>query len=166
MPIITGLFKTALHLCTVTELLDGAPCPGRRVIIIGGGQAGLLAADFLAHRGKIVWVLNRRAHFAEEMSSNDRYYLRERLNRDTVTLCKKVTALEFRSHGVRFESAGTPVVLDDCDTVVIAEGMVSVRQAAGLLGQYRGEVHLIGDARSPRNLMLSLAEAEELGRAL
>ena len=53
---------------------------GFRVLVWGGNQAGLVLAD---HRegAKSVMILNRREHFAEEMSSNDRYYLRERLKR-------------------------------------------------------------------------------------
>ncbi len=52
MPIIKGLFKTAMHLCTVTDAMDGRTPIGGRVIIIGGGQAGLLLGDFWLNREK------------------------------------------------------------------------------------------------------------------
>ena len=66
MPIIKGLFKTGMDLCTVTEVLEGT-ITGDRVIILGGGQAGLVTADFLAEKGREVALLNRKRHFAEEM---------------------------------------------------------------------------------------------------
>ena len=166
MPIIKGLFKTDLDLCTVTDVLDGVTPVGGRVIIIGGGQAGLLLADFLAEQGKSVAVLNRRPHFAEEMSSNDRFYLRERLKRERVSLFKRVTALAVDADRILFKSNGREETLTGYDTIVIAEARVAVRDARNLLKGYPGGVHFIGDARTPRDLMISMSEAEALGRTL
>lgn len=165
MPIIKGLFTTGMDLCTVTEVLGGK-ITGDRVIILGGGQAGLVTADFLAEKGREVAVLNRRRHFAEEMSSNDRFYLRERLKRDSVRLFKQVSVKAFSDDGVVFSSAGAPVTLDGFDTVVVAEAMTAVRDARALLDRSDIDVYVIGDARSPRNLMLAQSEAEEIGRSI
>jgi len=166
MPIIKGLFKTRLQLCTVTDVLDGRTPTGGKVIVIGGGQAGLLCADFLAEQGKIIAVLNRRPHFADEMSSNDRFYLRERLKRETVTLYKRVTALSVESDGVLFKSDGRHQKLTGYDTIVIAEAMAAVRDAKNRIKGYGGDIHFIGDAKTPRDLMASMAEAEDLGSYL
>jgi 2,4-dienoyl-CoA reductase-like NADH-dependent reductase (Old Yellow Enzyme family) len=59
MPIIKGLFTVKMDLCTVIEVLDGK-ITGDRVIVLGGGQAGLVTADFLAEQGREVVVLNRK----------------------------------------------------------------------------------------------------------
>jgi NADPH-dependent 2,4-dienoyl-CoA reductase/sulfur reductase-like enzyme len=166
MPIIRGLFKTRLDLCTVTDVLDGRAPTGGKVIVIGGGQAGLLVADFLAEQGKTVAVLNRRPHFAEEMSSNDRFYLRERLKRDAVVLYKRITALSVVSDGVLFKSDGCQQKVTGYDTIVIAEAMAAVRDAKNRAKGFGGGIHFIGDAKTPRDLMASMAEAEELGSHL
>jgi 2,4-dienoyl-CoA reductase-like NADH-dependent reductase (Old Yellow Enzyme family)/ribulose 1,5-bisphosphate synthetase/thiazole synthase len=165
MPIIKGLFTTRMDLCTVTEVLDGK-ITGDRVIILGGGQAGLVTADFLADKGREVVVLNRKRHFAEEMSSNDRFYLRERLNAEGVHLFKQVNVKTFTDDGVHFTSAGTPETVDGFDTVVVAEGMAPVRDAKQLLVNRDVDLHVIGDAKQPRNLMLAMSEAEEIARSL
>ncbi|MFH1983765.1 MAG: FAD-dependent oxidoreductase [Pseudomonadota bacterium] len=165
MPIITGLFKTDMDLCTVTEVLDGK-ITGDRVLVIGGGQAGLLAADFLAEKGKDVVVLNRKRHFAEEMSANDRFYLRERLKRATVRLFKGVSINRVYGDAVEFTVSGDTVTLDGFDTVVVAEAMASVREASRLLKKRDVIIHIIGDAKTPRNLMLGLAEADEIAREI
>jgi len=165
MPIIKGLFKTRMDLCTVTEVLEGS-ITGDRVIVLGGGQAGLVTADFLAERGRAVAVLNRRRHFAEEMSSNDRFYLRERLKREAVHLFKQVAVKTFTDDGAVFTSAGNPVTLEGFDTVVVAEAMTPVRDAKQMLDRRGLEVHVIGDAKTPRNLMLAQSEAEEIGRRI
>uniref|UniRef100_UPI0012ECE57B FAD-dependent oxidoreductase n=1 Tax=Desulfosarcina cetonica TaxID=90730 RepID=UPI0012ECE57B len=165
MPIIKGLFTTGMDLCTVAEVLDGK-ITGDRVIILGGGQAGLVTADYLAEKGREVAVLNRKRHFAEEMSSNDRFYLRERLKDEPVHLYKQVAVKTFTDDGVVFTSAGEPITLSGFDTVVVAESMTSVRDAKTILDGRGLAVHVIGDAKSPRNLMLAQSEAEEVARSL
>ncbi|BBO82939.1 NADH oxidase [Desulfosarcina ovata subsp. sediminis] len=165
MPIIKGLFTTAMDLCTVTEVLDGK-ITGDRVIILGGGQAGLVTADFLVEKGREVAVLNRKRHFAEEMSSNDRFYLRERLKGDRVHLYKQVAVKAFLDDGVEFTTGGRPVTLEGFDTVVVAEAMAPVRDARQMLDGRDLDIHVIGDAKEPRNLMLAQSEAEEIARAL
>lgn len=165
MPIIKGLFTTGMDLCTVTEVLEGK-ITGDRVIILGGGQAGLVTADFLAEKGREVAVLNRKRHFAEEMSSNDRFYLRERLKSERVHLFKQVSVKTFTDTGVVFTTAGTPRTLEGFDTVVVAEALTSVRDAKQMLDRHKYEVYLIGDAKTPRNLMLAQSEAEEIARSI
>ncbi|MDL2328772.1 NAD(P)/FAD-dependent oxidoreductase [Desulfosarcina sp. OttesenSCG-928-A07] len=165
MPLVKGLFTTKMELCTVTEVLDGK-ITGDRVLILGGGQAGLMAADFLTEKGREVVVLNRKRHFAEEMSSNDRFYLRERLNQKKVRLIKPVSIKTFADDGVEFSADGKSETLTGFDTVVVAEAMTAVRDAKPLLDGCGAKVYVIGDANTPRNLMLAISEAEETARSL
>jgi 2,4-dienoyl-CoA reductase-like NADH-dependent reductase (Old Yellow Enzyme family)/thioredoxin reductase len=166
MPIITGLFNTDMQLCTVNEVLGGHAVTGDRVIILGGGQAGLVLADTLATQGKTVAVLHRKDHFAEELSSNDRFYLRERLKKDNVNLYKTSVIDAFLPFGVRFRVKDSVHILEDFDSVVIAEAMTSVREAANLVKGRDIKVHVIGDAKQPRHLMYAISEAEEVARIL
>ncbi|MFC1489149.1 FAD-dependent oxidoreductase [Thermodesulfobacteriota bacterium] len=166
MPIIKGLFQTEMSLCTITEVLEDQAVTGDRVIVIGGNQAGLVLTDLLAEKGKEVAVLNRKNHFAEEMSSNDRYYLRERLKRDSVKLYKQVSVKRFLPQGVVFHSGGKETKLEGFDSVVIAEKMTAIRKAGQLFKDTDIPVHVIGDAKSPRILMYAFSEAEEIGRTI
>ena len=166
MPVIKGLFTTRMSLVTNVDLLTGKETAGTRVIVLGGGMAGLVVADFLADQGKTVKVLNRKKSFAEEMSSNDRYYLRERLKKGGVTLYKKVAVQAFTPDGVQFTSNGENLVLQGFDTVVISEKHQAVRDAKILEKGSSARFHLIGDAKSPRHLMYCISEAEELALSL
>jgi 2,4-dienoyl-CoA reductase-like NADH-dependent reductase (Old Yellow Enzyme family)/thioredoxin reductase len=166
MPIIKGLFQTKMSLCSVTDVLEGRTATGNRVIVIGGNQAGLVLADFLAEKEKEVVVLNRKKHFAEEMSSNDRFYLRERLKRENVSLYKNVSIKQFLPHGAVFTSGGEKISLQGFDSVVIAEKMTPIRKASELFKDTHIPIHIIGDAKSPRILMHAISEAEDIGRAV
>jgi 2,4-dienoyl-CoA reductase-like NADH-dependent reductase (Old Yellow Enzyme family) len=165
-PLIKGLYQTGMQVCTVTELLEGKIEAGLRVIVWGGGQAALVLADDLASNGRSVTVLNRKDHFAEEMSSNDRYYLRERLKRAGVALYKNVHVQSFFRDGVRFRSGDQTVELTGFESVALSDSFVSLREAANLMKRHPARVHFIGDAKQPRHLMYAISEGEELGREL
>ena len=165
-PIIKGFSGTKMAVYAVVEVMEGELPEGERVIVLGGGQSALMLADFLAEAGKSVVVLNRGRHFGEEMSSNDRFYLRERLNRHGVALHKNVAVEAFLAHGARIRTGGAVATLDNMDALVIAEGMTAIRPDRRLFTDRPIAVHTIGDAKEPRNLMLAIAEGEELGRTI
>lgn len=165
-PIIKGFSGTKMAIYSVVEVMGGELPEGDRVVVLGGGQSALMLADFLAETGKTVVVLNRGRHFGEEMSSNDRFYLRERLNRNKVQLYKNVVVEAFLPRGARFRAGDKTDVLEDMDALVISEGMTAIRPDRRLFKDRATAVHMIGDAKEPRNLMLAIAEGEELGRSL
>jgi 2,4-dienoyl-CoA reductase-like NADH-dependent reductase (Old Yellow Enzyme family)/NADPH-dependent 2,4-dienoyl-CoA reductase/sulfur reductase-like enzyme len=166
MPIIKGLYKTAMALTTVTDVLEAQPVEGDRILVLGGNQTGLVLADHLAELGKQVVVLHRKDHFAEEMSSNDRFYLRERLKKGGVTLFKQVAIQAVLPKGVKFTVNGRPETLEPFDTFVLAETMVPLREGLNLIRKNSVPVHVIGDAKSPRHLMYAISEGEEIGRSV
>jgi 2,4-dienoyl-CoA reductase-like NADH-dependent reductase (Old Yellow Enzyme family)/thioredoxin reductase len=167
MPVIKGFSQTRLPVFTVVEIMSGEAMPsGGRVLVLGGGQSALMLADYLAEAGKSVTVLNRGRHFGAEMSSNDRYYLRERLNGHGVGMFKRVRVDGFEDRGVRFRSDGREHEIADLDALVISEGMTPIRTARSIVAGKDVEVHLIGDAREARNLMLAISEGEEIARTL
>ena len=164
-PIIKGFSGTKMAIYSVVEVMGGELPEGDQVIVLGGGQSALMLADFLAEAGKTVVVLNRGRHFGEEMSSNDRFYLRERLNRNKVQLYKNVVVEAFLPRGARFRAGEKTDVLEDINALVISEGMTAIRPDRRLFKDRATAVHMIGDAKEPRNLMLAIAEGEELGRS-
>ena len=166
MPQIQGLFDTELELHTVLDVLSGESLTGPRVLVLGGGVAGLTLADFLAEQGKEVAVLNRGDHFAPEISANDRTSLRERLKRPGVKLYKKVVIEEFLPGGLIMRSLSGRRELDGFTDLVIAEGRRSMRTAADLFKDSSAEVFEIGDAKGPRSLLESQTEADEVGRSV
>lgn len=165
MPVIKGLFQTKMDLVLNVDVLKGDENIGNKIIVLGGGMTGLITADFLADQGKTVVVLNRKKSFAEELSSNDRYYLRERLKKGDVTLYKNVSIRLFSDEGVLFKSTNEEIELKGFDSVVISEKQRSIRDAKELEKTTQTKFHLIGDAKSPRHLMYCISEAEEIARS-
>ncbi len=165
MPVIKGLFQTKMDLVTNVDVISGKDQVKDKVIVLGGGMTGLITADFLAEQGKQVVILNRKKSFAEEMSSNDRYYLRERLKKGNVVLYKNVSVKQFTDGGVVFKANGEDITLTGFESVVISEKHTSIREAKKLESKTRATFHLIGDSKSPRHLMYCISEADEIARS-
>ncbi len=166
MPLIKGLFQTRMELLTCVDVMEGETVPGKKVIVLGGGMTGLITADFLATKGKEVVVLNRKKSFAEEMSSNDRFYLRERLKAGKVALFKNVRIQSFSENGVLFTVNDEEVALHDYDMVVISEKHDAIRDSRKLEKKANIPFYFIGDAKEPRHLMYCISEAEEIARSV
>jgi 2,4-dienoyl-CoA reductase-like NADH-dependent reductase (Old Yellow Enzyme family)/thioredoxin reductase len=165
-PVIKGLSGTKMNLITAVELISGKESVGKKVIVLGGGMTGLITADFLADQGKEVVVLNRKKSYAEEMSSNDRYYLRERLKKGKVLLYKKLAIQKFTDDGLVFTTDGEEKILTGFDAVVISEKYTSIRSSREIENKTRAQFHWIGDAKSPRHLMYCISEAEEIAESI
>jgi 2,4-dienoyl-CoA reductase-like NADH-dependent reductase (Old Yellow Enzyme family)/thioredoxin reductase len=166
IPQIEGLFDTEMEIHGLVDVLKGDSLLGDRVIVLGGDQAGLEVADFLAEKGKKIVVLHQEEHFATEMPANDRTYLRERLKRPSVQLYKNVVIKQFLPKGLIFRSGDKEISVNDIEDLVISNGMRYFRKAKDLFEDRHVEFHIIGDAKSPRNLLYSQTEADELGRSI
>jgi 2,4-dienoyl-CoA reductase-like NADH-dependent reductase (Old Yellow Enzyme family)/thioredoxin reductase len=166
IPQIEGLFDTEMELHVYTDVLERKTSCGDKVIVLGGGGFGLQVADFLAEIDRDVVVLNRDLHFARQMAPNDRTSLMDRLKKPNVRLFKQVVIRKFLPDGVVFDRGGEDVMLKGFSDMVIAEGFRSVRNVSEIFVRRNVEVHVIGDAKSPRTLLDCIAEADDLGRAL
>jgi 2,4-dienoyl-CoA reductase-like NADH-dependent reductase (Old Yellow Enzyme family)/thioredoxin reductase len=166
MPLIKGLSNTEMNLCTAVEILEKSTVVNDKAVILGGNQAGLVLADYLAEKGKKVVVLNRKDHFAEEMAANDRFYLRERLKKNNVKLYKKVSVKEILSDGVIFTHNKKEEKLTGFDSIILSEKMEPIRETKKLFKKSDIGLHIIGDANLPRNIMFAIAEGEEAGSSI
>jgi hypothetical protein len=164
VPLIKGIAQTRMQLVSVVDVMAGETLAGECVLVLGGNQGALMVADFLAAKGKSVTVLNRQKHYAEEMASNDRFYLRERLKREPVTLFKAVRVKRILADGVGMTLNGETRDLTGYDTLVLAETMTPIRETVAAIKARGLPLTLVGDAKQARTIMHAIAEGEEAGR--
>jgi 2,4-dienoyl-CoA reductase-like NADH-dependent reductase (Old Yellow Enzyme family)/thioredoxin reductase len=171
MPLVKGLFQSDMEILTCVDILEDDETLEEikdNILVLGGGMSALITASYLAEKGKNVVVLNRKSSYASEMSSNDRYYLREKLKENSVKLIKNVSIAKFLKKGVVFKAnndgQSVEQSLENFDTVIISEKMSPIREAAKLLKDTNIEFHYIGDAKLPRHLMYCISEAQEMIR--
>jgi 2,4-dienoyl-CoA reductase (NADPH2) len=159
---------------------------GKRVIIIGGNAVGLETALFLAHQGTIspevlhflvtsraesmesvsallnrgnkeVTVVEMTGRAGQDIGSSSRWTVMAELHRLGVNIMTSARAVEINAQGVIVDRAGNREPLA-ADTVVIATGATPVNRLADELKGIVAEIHLVGDARTPRNALESIRE--------
>lgn len=63
-------------------------------------------------------------------------------------------------------ASGAPIIFDDIDTLVLAQGHDRVADLEAELDDFAGEVHVIGDANTPRTAEEAVLEGLKVGRAI
>ncbi|MBL7119416.1 MAG: FAD-dependent oxidoreductase [Dehalococcoidia bacterium] len=161
-----------IELVMVDELLEEERLTGDNILVVGGDQIGLQVADYLAERGKIVYVVEKGAHFAEKMASNDRHYLAARIVDEGVKRYKSVERIEILpTDDVWMVSQRGRERLPEIDTVVLASDrrpnifLAEVAEKKGI------ETHIVGDAcgvagEGQGTIMAAIAAGYDAGRQI
>ncbi len=131
----------------VDDLIEEERLTGDNVLIVGGDQIGLQAADYLSEKGKAVYVVEREAHFAEKMASSDRRFLIGRLIDKGVKRYKNVEKVEVLPNDeVWMVSGGKRERLPHIDTIVLASDRRPNAFLAEVAERKGIATHTIGDA--------------------
>lgn len=160
IPKVPGANKP--HVCTTTDILLGKCLPGRKVVVIGGGQAGAETADFLANIGRKVVLIEMLKEIAPLEALAPRHFLLKALKEGNVDIHTETVVKEISDNGV-VTNCGKRF---DADTVVIAVGVRSENALETSLKAAGLPVQVVGDAVSGRNVYNATKEAHEAALAL
>src|SRR5258706_802107 len=136
-----------INMLMIDDLLEQNIEPGENILVVGGDQIGMQAADYLSEGGRKVCVAEARGHFAQKLAANDRWYLVQR------TIVKKVRRIKDVRNIVIGTDDSVCVVTDkgneilpDIDTIVFASERRSNRSVAELSKARGLETYIVGDA--------------------
>jgi len=155
------------HVFTAHQLLDGEVDSrlGSRVAVIGGGLTGVAAAEYLLKRGHEVFIVEMLDWIMADGHIVDRRTLTQELCERGVLILIKTRAEAITGRGVVLDRNGERETVP-ADSVVVAVGVRSDRQLLAQLDIERLEVHVIGDAQTPRRIMDALLEGAAVGRQI
>jgi pyruvate/2-oxoglutarate dehydrogenase complex dihydrolipoamide dehydrogenase (E3) component len=148
-----------------TDVIGGKVSVGERVVVIGGGVVGMEVAGFLAEQGKKV-VMVVRSRLGRGMVRMIYHILRGKLEKAGVEILGRTQTLGIDSSGVRVRLSDGEERWVEADTVVLATGSRGNRSLLDGLERVVPEVHVIGDALKPRNIMTAIYQGAVVGRAL
>ena len=152
---------------TARDVLAGKVMVGNKVIVIGGGEVGCETADYIGERGvKSITVLEMLRSVATDLIPWSREFLMERLNKHGVKFVTRATVNEVLDDGVVFTRDGKQETIRDVNMVVLAMGAKAVDGLSSQLKDSVTEIHVIGDARSPRRAIEAIFEGAEVGRRI
>ena len=179
---------------TALAVLDGTVIPGENVVIIGGGSVGCETAIAIAKMGtisaetaaflmendaesfeQIKELLNKGTHkvslvemekgIGRDIGISTRWVTLKCVNRMGVKILDQHVVKAVTAEGVLVEKDGKQTLLP-ADTVVMAIGARANNQLAEELKGKVKELHVIGDAVSPRKLTEAIREGFDLARSL
>jgi 2-enoate reductase len=135
------------------------------VAVIGGGLTGVAAAEYLLKRGHEVFIVEMLDWIMADGHIVDRRTLTQELCERGVLILIKTRAEAITGRGVVLDRNGERETVP-ADSVVVAVGVRSDRQLLAQLDIERLEVHVIGDAQTPRRIMDALLEGAAVGRQI
>lgn len=153
-----------------TDVLRNKAWPGKYVVVIGGGLLGLETADFLREQGKAVTIVERLAEVGVDprVEGIFKRYLLGRLTKaaESVLILTTSEVTEIGSDFVRIKQPSGEKLLTGVDTVVVATGLKPFLPLSPEDFDSAVEVHVLGDAISPRTVFEAIHSAAEITYAL
>ena len=156
----------------IDDILEDELETGKTILVVGGDQIGMQAADYLSEGGRTVYVAEAHGHFAEKLAANDRWYLIARTIEKKVRRFKNVGDIEIGAGGsVVLRMDGAAQTLPGIDTVVFASERRSERAVAELARSRGLETYVIGDAADVSSedsgtILNNIAQAYDRARAI
>jgi len=161
LPNIPGIDKPIVT--TAHEVLEEKVAIGSKVIIVGGGLIGSETANYLAHHGKTVTIVEQLHDIALDEESYVRYYLMRDLKEHNVEVYVNAKVVEITDSGVVAERNGERITLDGFDKVIIAVGVRPVNELVEKLKYKVPELIVVGDAIEARKALQAIKEGYEAG---
>jgi len=157
-----------------SDVLDGKVSPLRaKVLVIGGGSVACEVADAIAGHGdnpldtdNNVTIVEMLPDIAQDEPPGPKMMLKQRLRDKGVTVLTSATVKEITDDGAVITRNGRDETIGGMDHIVLACGTRSVDTLSDKLREQVPEVHVIGDARSPRRVLEAIAEGMEVGRSI
>ncbi|MGE0830133.1 MAG: FAD-dependent oxidoreductase [Hyphomonadaceae bacterium] len=161
-----------IEIMMLDDMLEQKLEAGKKVLVVGGNQNGVLAADYLSEEGREVWVAEAHNHFGAKLAGHDRWYLFNRMNKKPVHRVKNVHGVEIGGNDdVWILTDAGRELLPGIETVVFASDRRANRSVAELAGNLGIETHLVGDAydstsENSGTIFANIARAYDVARQI
>jgi NAD(H)-dependent 7beta-hydroxy-3-oxo-delta4-cholenoic acid oxidoreductase len=165
-PVLPGMEGSGV-LCA-REIMSGrTPVPAGRVLVAGGGTVGLEVAEIAAQAGASVTVVEAREEVGMDMFAEARALLLPKLEKLGVRILASTSLVSVFPGGAALSRGeGSQERLEGFDAVVSALGARPRDELSGPAAEAGIEVHVVGDARQPRQAVAAIAEGFEAGRSI
>ena len=161
-----------LNVMMIDDLLENNLTPGDNILVVGGDQIGMQAADYLSEGGRKVCVAEAHGHFAEKLAANDRWYLVARTIDKNVRRVKNVSHVEIGADdSVHLITDRGREQLPGIDTVVFASERRSDRALAEIAKAQGIATYVVGDAADVTSedggtIFANIAQAYDVARRI
>lgn len=136
-----------IEVAMIDDVLEQNIAPGKNILVVGGDQIGMQAADYLSESGAQVTVAEGGHHFGQKLAANDRWYLVARTMKKKVRRVKDVHAVEIGvDDSVTLATDKGHETIPGIDMIVFAGERRSLRPLAEVAKARGIETYIVGDA--------------------
>lgn len=165
VPDLPGINDT--RVANVWDILKGnVETHNKEVVVIGGGEVGCEAAEFLAQKGNAVTVVEMLPIVASDMEPTNRRGLLDSLEDHKVKLHTDLEVKEITRDSVEAVTEGGKRESIKAEAVVYAQGSQPVRELVDSFEDKGVEFHAIGDCQEPRKALEAIYEGSLVGRQI
>ncbi len=164
IPDIPGIDK--IEFFVVEDVFSEAVDLGNHSVVIGGGEIGAEVADFVSEKGIRVTLVEMGEDIVMDLVRHLSYFLKKRLRDKNVRILTSTQLIGFDDYSILIKDAEGVRKITGYDSVILAMGFKSEQ---ALVERFCGkieEIHVIGDARAPREIIDAVAEGYEVGAKL
>ncbi len=148
---------------TAADVLSLKANPGKRVVIVGGGQVGCETAAFLANQSRDVTILEMMPVIPVEGEPGVNYYLKQDLDAHNVVQIAGAKVLSIGADAVVYEKNGEKHVVKAVNNVVLAIGSRPVNALGEALAGLAPKIEIVGDASKPGKGLVAHAQGFAAG---
>jgi 2,4-dienoyl-CoA reductase-like NADH-dependent reductase (Old Yellow Enzyme family)/NADPH-dependent 2,4-dienoyl-CoA reductase/sulfur reductase-like enzyme len=139
---------------------------GKEIVVVGGDLVGLEVAEFLAHRGRSVTVVDDTPRFGAGLQLVRRLRLLTELRHAGVALHPAATGIAIEDGKVRWTDASQNSQHALADQVIVAKGTRGDTQLADRIAKAGFKVHVAGDANGVGYIENAMRTAAEIAAAI
>ncbi|TXS91719.1 FAD-dependent oxidoreductase [Parahaliea aestuarii] len=135
---------------------------GKNIVVIGAELVGLELAEYLAHRGRQVTVIDSASRAGAGLYLVRRLRLLHELREEGVVMLNRARDIAIGDHSVSYTNYRGQQRRIDADEVIVAQGATGDLSLAEQLQEQGVEVHSIGDCRGVGYIEGAMESAAEL----
>jgi 2,4-dienoyl-CoA reductase-like NADH-dependent reductase (Old Yellow Enzyme family)/thioredoxin reductase len=139
------------HVFTAREVLAESATLGENILVVGGGWIGCETAEFLAHTGKTVRLIEMLDEIALDVEPRTKILLLQRLAQHDIDISTGCKLKSIGQDDVVAEVDGRDLNIP-ADTLVLAVGCRANTELEIKLKKKGIKVYAIGDCREPANI--------------
>lgn len=148
------------------EVLRGADCCGKRIVVAGGGLTGAETALFLAVQGCDVTIIEMAPEIIADAVAQTKACLMEDIRKYNIKVHTNCKLTKVNMGIVYAEEYGEPISIRHVDMVVNAMGVRSFATLAEEIAGLDCKIVTVGDARATKNGYKNIREGYDAGNAI
>jgi NADPH-dependent 2,4-dienoyl-CoA reductase/sulfur reductase-like enzyme len=161
--LLDAAWVKAADVCSNWDVLEGLQDIGPKVVVIGGGRAGLETTTFLLDKGHEVVIVEAGPRIGADLGLTVRPVLMNKLIRTSVNVFNKAQVTNVSDRTVTIEREGDSITLNDVDKLVLAGGGDPGVTFSKDLEGFGLEVYCIGDCRQMGGIKDAVADGYGVG---